>query len=123
MKPIQLEIKTYEELKEELGNEYDTAMYEINISALKEIERLNKELEVAKTNEETYRLEMLDITKRLGLDEETLFDDVKDKAERLNNIIKRLEEDLREMYLTFGEFSEEYTENRIKELKGDGSND
>lgn len=41
MKPIQLEIKTYEELKEELGNEYDTAMYEINISALKEIERLN----------------------------------------------------------------------------------
>ena len=30
---------------------------------------------------------MLDITKRLGLDEFTLFDDVKDKAERLNNII------------------------------------
>lgn len=80
MKPIQLEIKTYDELKEELGNKYDTAMYEINISALKEIERLN-------------------------------------------NIIKRLEEDLREMYLTFGEFSEEYTENRIKELKGDGSNE
>lgn len=41
MKPIKLEYKTYEELKEELGNEYDTAMYEINISALKEIERLN----------------------------------------------------------------------------------
>lgn len=41
MKPIQLEIKTYEELKEELGNEYDTAMYKINVSALKEIERLN----------------------------------------------------------------------------------
>lgn len=52
-----------------------------------EIERLKEKLEVAKTNEETYRLEMLDITKRLGLDEETLFDDVKDKAERLNNII------------------------------------
>ena len=43
----------------------------------------------------------------------------KDKEiERLNNIIKRLEEDLREMYLTFGEFSEEYTEKKIKELKG-----
>ena len=41
------------------------------------------------------------------------------EIERLNNIIKRLEEDLREMYLTFGEFSEEYTENRIKELKGE----
>lgn len=56
-----------------------------------EIERLKNELEVSKNNEETYRLEMLDITKRLGLDEETLFDDVKDKAERLNNIIKKLE--------------------------------
>ena len=40
------------------------------------------------------------------------------EIERLNNIIKRFEVDLRDMYLTFGEFSEEYTENRIKELKG-----
>lgn len=47
---------------------------------------------------------------------------LKEDLERLNNIIKRLEEDLREMYLTFGEFSEEYTENKIKELKGDSSN-
>lgn len=47
----------------------------------------------------------------------------KEEIERLNNIIKRLEEDLKEMYLTFGEFSEEYTENRIKELKGSGSNE
>ena len=39
---------------------------------------------------------------------------LKEDLERLNNIIKRLEEDLREMYLTFGEFS--------KELKGDSSN-
>lgn len=41
------------------------------------------------------------------------------EIERLNNIIKRLEENLREMYLTFGEFSEEYTENIIKKLKGE----
>ena len=47
----------------------------------------------------------------------------KEEIERVNNIIKRLEEDLKEMYLTFGEFSEEYTENRIKELKGSGSNE
>lgn len=47
----------------------------------------------------------------------------KEEIERLNNIIKRLEEDLREMYLTFGEFSEEYTEDRIKELKGSGNNE
>jgi hypothetical protein len=44
----------------------------------------------------------------------------KDKEiERLNNIINRFEKDLKEVYLTFGEFSEEYTENRIKELKGE----
>lgn len=40
---------------------------------------------------------------------------------RLNNIIKRLEEDLREMYLTFGEFSEEYTENVLKKLEGENN--
>ena len=39
------------------------------------------------------------------------------EIERLNNIIKRMEEDLREMYITFGEFNEEYTEKKIKELK------
>ena len=43
----------------------------------------------------------------------------KQEIERLNNIIKRLEEDLRNMYLTFGEFSEEYTEKCIKKLKGE----
>lgn len=43
---------------------------------------------------------------------------LKEEVEKLNNVIKRLEEDLREMYLTFGEFSEEYAEKKIKELKG-----
>ena len=44
------------------------------------------------------------------------------EIERLNNIIKRFEDDLREMYLTFGEFSEEYTEKRIQELKESDKN-
>lgn len=57
-----------------------------------EIERLNKELEIAKDNEETYRLEMLDITKRLGLKEDTIFDEVKDKAERLKKRNKEIYE-------------------------------
>lgn len=54
----------------------------------------------------------------LSLDEE---EELIEEIERLNNVIKRLEEDLREMYLTFGEFSEEYTENKIKELIGSDS--
>ena len=45
--------------------------------------------------------------------------DKDEEIERLNNIIKRFEEDLREVYLTFGEFSEEYTEKKIRELKGE----
>ena len=39
------------------------------------------------------------------------------EIQRLNKIIDELEKDLREMYLTFGEFSEEYTEKKIRELK------
>ena len=49
--------------------------------------------------------------------------DKDEEIERLNNIIKRFEEDLREVYLTFGEFSEEYTEKKIRELKGSESNE
>ena len=42
-----------------------------------ENKQLKEQLSVAQTNEETFRLEMEDITKTLGLDENTLFDDVK----------------------------------------------
>ena len=43
----------------------------------KENKQLKEQLLVAQTNEETFRLEMEDITETLGLDENTLFDDVK----------------------------------------------
>ena len=45
-------------------------------------------------------------------------DEKVEKIERLNNIINRMEIDLKEMYMTFGEFNEEYTEKKIRELKG-----
>ena len=84
--------KSFSELKEELGDNYDFKLYEMGISALKEIENLqqeNKQLKeqllVAQTNEETFRLEMEDITKILGLDENTLFDDVKVYARSLKD--------------------------------------
>ena len=47
------------------------------IKLLRENKQLKEQLLVAQTNEETFRLEMEDITKILGLDENTLFDDVK----------------------------------------------
>lgn len=42
-----------------------------------ENKQLKEQLLVTKTNEETFRLEMKDITQTLGLDEDTIFDDVK----------------------------------------------
>lgn len=47
------------------------------IKLLQENKQLKEQLLVAQTNEETFRLEMEDITKILGLDENALFDDVK----------------------------------------------
>ncbi|MBO4738701.1 MAG: hypothetical protein J5606_03980, partial [Bacteroidales bacterium] len=72
--------------------------------------RLKKELEVSRNNEETYRLEMLDITKKLGLNEETMFDEVKDKAERLNNIIKEVREYIEKYETISGYYDSNYDE-------------
>lgn len=60
--------------------------------------KLKEQLLVAKTNEETFRLEMEDITKTLGLDEDTIFDDVKAYARSLKdnwNKIKQIIENER----------------------------
>ena len=54
---------------ESLANKY--------IELKEENKQLKEQLLVVQTNEETFRLEMKDITKTLGLDEDTLFDDVK----------------------------------------------
>ena len=56
----------------------------------KENKQLKEQLLVAKTNEETFRLEMEDITQTLGLDEDTIFDDVKTYARSLkeNKILR-----------------------------------
>lgn len=50
------------------------------------------------------------------------YEKLKEKDKEIEKLADVIEEDLREMYLTFGEFSKEFTENRIKELKGDSIN-
>ena len=97
--------KSFSELKEELGNNYDFKLYEMGISALKEIENLqqeNKQLQeqllVSQTNEETFRLEMEDITQTLGLDEDTLFDDVKAYVRSLKDNWNELKKLLNQKY-------------------------
>ena len=57
-----------------------------------EKKQLKEQLLVTQTNEETYRLEMADITKTLGLDENTLFDDVKACAKSLKDNWDKLKE-------------------------------
>ena len=52
--------------------------------------KLKEQLLVAQTNEETFRLEMEDITKILGLDEDTIFDDVKAYVRSLKDNWNRL---------------------------------
>lgn len=54
--------------------------------------QLKEQLLVAQTNEETFRLEMEDITQTLGLDENTLFDDVKAYARSLKDNWNKLRE-------------------------------
>ena len=39
-------VKTFEELKEELGNDYDKKLYEMGVSALNEITRLNNIIKI-----------------------------------------------------------------------------
>lgn len=85
---------------------------------LKENKQLQEELSVAETNAETFRLEMEDITKLSGLDEDTLFDDVKLKIKKqeevINNFLDIVDKnkmllnnpDLLDLYLKIKEVSE-----------------
>lgn len=57
-----------------------------------ENKQLKEQLLVAQTNEETFRLEMKDVTKALGLDENTIFDDVKVRVRNLKDNWNRLKQ-------------------------------
>ena len=57
-----------------------------------ENKKLKEQLSVTQTNEETFRLEMEYITQTLGLDKDTLFDDVKVYARSLKDNWNKLKE-------------------------------
>lgn len=63
-----------------------------NKNVTEENKQLKEQLLVTQDNEETFRLEMEDITQTLGLDEDTLFDDVKAYAGSLKNNWNKLKE-------------------------------
>lgn len=76
------------ELEEQVNNINKIRDYIINLQ--QENKQLKEQLLVTQTNEETFRLEMEDITRILGLDEDIIFDDVKTYARSLkeNKILR-----------------------------------
>lgn len=105
---LQQENKQLKEIYKELFNTYQKLKKEneefklLNLHQVDKIQQLKEEIEenkklkeqllVAQTNEETFRLEMEDITKTLGLDKDTLFDDVKVYARSLKDNWDKLKE-------------------------------
>lgn len=83
--------KENQELKKQL---YDASIQiqELIEKLQQENKQLKVQLLVAQTNEETFRLEMEDITKILDLDENTLFDDVKAYVRSLKDNWNELKE-------------------------------
>lgn len=98
--------KNFHDMYKKLASEYnyetreDTKVFDINSNngklmyatvneivspILKENKQLKEQLLVTQTNEETFKLEMEDITRVLGLAEDTLFDDVKAYARSLKD--------------------------------------
>ena len=76
------------ELEEQVNNINKIRDYIINLQ--QENKQLKEQLLATQTNEETFRLEMEDMTRILGLDEDIIFDDVKTYARSLkeNKILR-----------------------------------
>lgn len=70
---------------------------EENAKLKQENKKLKEQLLVTQDNEETFRLEMEDITQTLGLDEDALFDDVKAYAGSLKDNWNKLKECLKDV--------------------------
>lgn len=86
----------------EVKNESQAIAKEVVLSEIKNLQQENKQLQeqllVTQDNEETFRLEMEDITQTLGLDEDALFDDVKAYARSLKDNWNELKKLLNQKY-------------------------
>ena len=106
---------------EEMVGYYDGLKQGIEI-VQQENKELKEQLLVTQTNEETFRLEMKDITQTLGLDEDTIFDDVKafvrslevenqklqTEKEQLNSLVNSCQEEIRQLKKKLEERPKEY---------------
>ena len=92
-----------QQLKEEIEEYKNPIKYfkYANKNVTEENQQLKEQLLVTQNNEETFRLEMEDITQILGLDENALFDDVKAYARSLKNNWNTLKEWLYEEHYLY----------------------
>ena len=134
--------RIYEKTKD-FGRTQFVREIQMQINDNKRLQQENKQLKeqllVAQTNEETFRLEMEDITKTLGLDEDTLFDDVKAYVRSLKDNWNKLKEYIKETKLkefetSFGKrYGKTFTQaelivcnmisNKMQELQGSDNNE
>lgn len=111
------------------GKDMQIEVYEQLIEQLQqENKKLKEQLLVAHTNEETFRLEMEDITKALGLDKDTLFDDVKVYARSLKDNWYKLKEYLHNQIPTDKTVLTKHIKifevlDKMQELEGSDSNE
>lgn len=107
--------KSFTELKEELGNNYDFKLYEMGISALKEIEKLQQENSQLKGSMETY-----DILLKSNVEEN------KQLKDNWNYIKKMLKEARQEKFNINGycgtctDVDIDFLLNKMQELEGSG---
>ncbi len=111
----------------EVKNESQAIAKEVVLSEIERLEQENKQLKeqllVAQTNEETFRLEMEEVTKTLGLDENTIFDDVKAYVRSLKDNWNKLKEWLNNFHKS-SEFEQWEIVNKMQELEqGSDSNE
>lgn len=111
----------------------DYELYNSKIEENAKLEQENKKLKeqllVTQDNEETFRLEMEDITQTLGLDEDALFDDVKAYAGSLKVNWNKLKEYVGAEWYSYDNDSVEFEVakdilNKMQEIeKGSDSNE
>lgn len=123
-------------VKKQMGVEDELLQEEIELlKAYEKLQKENKQLKeqllATQTNEETFRLEIEDITKTLGLDEDTIFDDVKEYARNLKDNWDKLREFILEEgfeintkeYGSLDVIDKNVILEKIRELEGSDSNE
>lgn len=100
-------LEPHDDYSSELTYKDQKILYKYIKQLQQENKQLKEQLLVNQTNEETFRLEMEDITKTLGLDEDTIFDDVKAYARSLKDNWNKLKEYLHNVDVVV-DYSENY---------------